>query len=121
VAAETVLVVDDDADVREVLTESLRAEGYAVVSADEGRKALELAETLRPAVILLDLRMEGMDGRAFLEARRSRAALARTPVIVITGAPDRTIESELQLPKPLALAEVVSAVRRLAKPERRPR
>ncbi|HET9596432.1 MAG TPA: response regulator [Anaeromyxobacteraceae bacterium] len=120
-AADTVLVVDDDADVREMLTESLRAEGFAVISADEGRKALELAESLRPAVILLDLTMEGMDGRAFLEARRSRAAVARTPVIVITGAPDRTIQSDLQLPKPLALEEVVSAVRRLARPDRRTR
>jgi CheY-like chemotaxis protein len=63
----TVLVVDDDKDIRESLRFLLADEGYAIVTADDGQEALELIPLLpNPAVILLDLQMPRLDGYAVL-------------------------------------------------------
>ena len=72
-----VLVVDDDAAIREVVQIIVEAEGYPVVTAAEGAEALRhLQSGLRPGVILLDLRMPGMDGRAFREVQGAEPELA---------------------------------------------
>ncbi len=113
-AGAAILIVEDDAEVRDALTEILRAEGFTVLAADEGRKALELTQIWRPAVILLDLAMEGMDGRAFLEAKRARPTIAEIPVIVMTGSRAAGVQSDVLMVKPLAVGDVMHAVRRLA-------
>jgi CheY-like chemotaxis protein len=73
-----VLVVDDDRDVRESLSNLLTAEGYSVLEVDNGQKALELLEcgSHLPRVILLDLAMPVIDGRQFLELPRRGANAA---------------------------------------------
>jgi signal transduction histidine kinase/CheY-like chemotaxis protein len=85
----TVLIVDDDPSFVRLLTRLLRtarpALAYEAHSAHNGREALALMETLRPDVVLLDLVMPEMDGRAVLAAMRQRAALAETPVILISA------------------------------------
>jgi CheY-like chemotaxis protein len=83
-ARGTVLVVDDDAAVRDGLVAFLRDEGYGALGAENGRRALEVLETIEaPRLILLDLMMPVMDGWQFLaeRARRSNA----TPVVLLSG------------------------------------
>ena len=60
--AERILVVDDDPQVREVVGELLTNEGYEVILATNGREAIELEETEKPHVILLDIKMPDIDG-----------------------------------------------------------
>ena len=112
-ATRPVLVVEDDADTRELLTDALREDGFDVIASDEGRKAIELATVLRPSVVLLDMAMAGMDGRTFLERRRSVPTLARTPVVVISGSDVTGVAADAILRKPLELREVLATVRRL--------
>jgi CheY-like chemotaxis protein len=86
--AGSVLVVDDDADLRIGLCEILVEEGYSVASAVDGADALaHLSEPAMPDIVLLDLRMPNMDGYAFLERRSTSPKLAEIPVIVISATP----------------------------------
>jgi CheY-like chemotaxis protein len=85
--APYVLVVEDDPDVRETLADTLREEGIAV---DEAANGLEALECMRendalPSVILLDLAMPVMDGRAFRDAQQRDPRLAAVPVILLSG------------------------------------
>jgi CheY-like chemotaxis protein len=79
----SVLVVDDDAEWRDALTEGLVAEGYVVATAENGSEALALLSTLEPDVIVTDLQMPIMDGHHLLAAVEKRGQ--RIPVIVVTG------------------------------------
>src|SRR6185503_13456436 len=82
----SVLVVDDDVDTREMVEQLLTAANYSVVTASDGREALELLETIRPALILLDVQMPVMDGAEFRQQQRRDPALLRIPTVVISGA-----------------------------------
>lgn len=86
-ATHHVLLVEDDADTRAAMTRLLGGAGFRVFSSDEGRKALELAETMRPAVVLLDLATQGMTGWEFLERRHTVPSLVDVPVVIVTGSP----------------------------------
>jgi CheY-like chemotaxis protein len=111
-ATPLLLVVEDDADTREVLVAALREAGYAVLASDEGRKALELAGAMRPAAVVLDLTMPGMDGREFLARRREVPGVARTPVVVVTGGDAGDVDANVVLTKPVDIATLVDAIRR---------
>jgi len=83
---ETVLVVEDDPLIRDGARQALSSEGCAVVTAENGRVALErLAEGPRPDVILLDLMMPEMDGFAFADEVNKHAEWRSIPIIVMTG------------------------------------
>jgi CheY-like chemotaxis protein len=80
-----VLIVEDDAGIRDELAAILGQEGYEVVTAADGRAALErLHWGLRPAVILLDLRMNVMTGWEFRAQQKKNVAVADIPVIAMT-------------------------------------
>lgn len=83
-APKTVLVVDDDADLRDAFAETLRDAGYQVQLASDGKEALAALEPA-PDLILLDLFMPEMDGWAFMAERRKHGAAAAIPVVVITA------------------------------------
>ncbi len=85
--AKTILVVDDKANVRQLLSEYLTGQGFKVVTATNGREALYAARHETPDVILLDIMMPEMDGYEFLRAyRRERS----TPVIILTAKEEET-------------------------------
>jgi DNA-binding NtrC family response regulator len=106
-----VLVVDDDNEIRHHLVNALVKVGHEVSSAADGHAALALAGDFDPDVILLDLQMPVMDGRAFAHARPSK----RARLIVISGNQDLpTIASAMGahrfLQKPFELDQVIAAV-----------
>jgi CheY-like chemotaxis protein len=83
--SKQVLIVEDDAGIRDELAAILVEEGYEVVAAGDGREALEqLHWGLRPAVILLDLRMKIMTGWEFRAEQKKDSAVADIPVIAMT-------------------------------------
>jgi CheY-like chemotaxis protein len=86
-AGEAIVVVEDDADTREALVDLLRLLGYAVATAENGRRALDLLRTMKdkPCLILLDIMMPVMNGWQFLEERGTDPALADIPVVVLTA------------------------------------
>ncbi|WP_165943315.1 response regulator [Roseicella aquatilis] len=94
-SAGLVLVIDDDAATRDLLTRFLRREGFAVRAAPEGVTGLRMARELRPNAILLDVMMPRMDGWAVLSAVKSDPALAETPVIMVTVVQERGLAFSL--------------------------
>jgi len=84
-AGRTILIVDDDAALVEVLRRRLEANGYQVVAAADGAEGLERAKAAAPDLIISDVIMPTMNGYAFVKALRAIPSLARTPVIILTG------------------------------------
>jgi YesN/AraC family two-component response regulator len=80
---ETILIVDDEKDICEVLDISLSDLGYKVHTAENGEEALRVFEKMRPSIVLTDIRMPGMDGIELL--RRIKVQHPETEVILITG------------------------------------
>jgi two-component system, OmpR family, response regulator MprA len=81
---DTVLVVDDERHVRTALRMMLHLEGYSVAEAADGRAALQRAHAAPPAVVLLDLRLPGLDGAQCCQALH--ATLPQVPVVLMTAA-----------------------------------
>ena len=79
----TILVVDDDHDILRLLSMRLEASGYHVVAVDSGEKAIVQVSLCRPAVVVTDLRMDGMDGMGLFNAvHKINSSL---PVIILTA------------------------------------
>jgi len=108
-----ILVVDDDADVRSAIAETLEDEGYRAAQAANGIAALDLARRGgTPALILLDLWMPVLDGWGFLERRAIDPALASVPVIVMSASPfERHVPGVHRLlKKPIRFEVLIDAV-----------
>lgn len=108
----TVLIVEDEEDLRELMRDALQMRGYSVVTAEEGSDALRKLEDIgRPCLILLDLLMPGMNGWDFFEQVRQRPELASVPVIVHSSASYRAPSGVTRvLQKPLAFERLLSVV-----------
>lgn len=87
-ARPTVLVVEDEDDVREMMELAVGGRGYHVVTAASGHEAVEVMETTHPDVVLLDLMLPGMDGWQVRAHMLGRPDLADVPVVVITAMGD---------------------------------
>lgn len=83
-AAGPILVIDDDESIRRLVVDFLTDEGFPVVAAADGEAALAIMDRVRPAVILLDMRMPILNGWGFAEALRQRGL--SIPVVVMTAA-----------------------------------
>lgn len=120
---DTVLLVEDDADVSDALAQVLTDEGYVVSRAANGVEALEhLREHPAPAVILLDLMMPVMDGFEFRRIQRGDPRIASVPVLCISaGVMDQRIdelECERTFKKPLDVSMLLETIARFAAPRR---
>ena len=118
-----VLVVEDDHLIRESLLEILQDNGYEAAGALHGEDALAHLETTatRPCLILLDLMMPVMDGRAFREEQLRRASIADIPVVVVSAHNDvadqvKDMHATSYLRKPVKLSELLRVVRSFCAP-----
>ncbi|TMB26044.1 MAG: response regulator [Deltaproteobacteria bacterium] len=115
-----VLVVDDDFDIREALSDVLASEGYSVLTAADGGEALErLRGGVRPAVMLLDLMMPRVSGVEVIDALRKDESLSKIPVVVCSanrgyGPDDLGVHDVLR--KPVSVEELLEAVARAIRP-----
>jgi two-component system chemotaxis response regulator CheY len=119
----TIVVIDDDDDIREVVREALHAEGYPTVGASNGQDALDLLHAAQehPRLILLDLMMPVMDGWDFLLNINTDPELSQIPVGLMSAHPSirRAFDgyqqkygfTRLLLPKPLDMTRLLSMVR----------
>ncbi|MCP3142550.1 response regulator [Pyxidicoccus xibeiensis] len=119
--APVVLVVDDDPDILEALSEILEAEGFEIRRARNGKEALERLEPEPPNLILLDLMMPVMDGWEFAQRMRQKPTVADIPIIVLSA--DRNVGSKAadigavgHLAKPFELNDLLDMVRRSLNP-----
>ncbi|HVY45744.1 MAG TPA: response regulator [Minicystis sp.] len=110
-APATVLVVDDDADLRESVAAALSDAGYDVREAESGQRAIESVARAAPSVILLDLMMPDGNGWEVLERLRARVPGAHIPVIVMSAyASAAPAGARSLLRKPIHRDELLSAV-----------
>ncbi len=111
----TILVVDDVPNIRTLVASYLEQEGFRVVTAANGRQALEVAAATRPALIILDLMMPEMDGYAFI---RQYTRVHPTPIIVLTARVDENdkvlgleLGADDYVTKPFSMRELTARVR----------
>lgn len=83
---KTVLVVDDDPDIRASVTALLEANDFATMSASNGEEGLARARESAPDIVLLDLLMPGGSGMKFLNASKTDPVLKKVPVVIVSGA-----------------------------------
>ncbi|MBI3553334.1 MAG: response regulator [Elusimicrobia bacterium] len=81
----TILIADDNAAIRRVLARSLASPDLDTLEASDGLKALEAVRALRPDLILLDVRMPGMNGREVCKVLKSDSATRDIPILLLTG------------------------------------
>ena len=84
----TILIVEDEQDIRELLAYNLEKEGYATVQAADGKEGLELARSRKPDLILLDLMLPKMDGLAVCRELERDSGTVRIPIIMLTAKGD---------------------------------
>lgn len=106
-----VLVVDDDANIPEMLDMVLTSEGFEVIPAAHGAAALALLDRVRPHVILLDMKMPVMDGWELLRRYRQRPG-EQVPVVVLSAAQDDTrrasdVGADAYIAKPFAIDDLI--------------
>lgn len=88
---KSILVVEDDDDIRNVLTDLLESEGYKAYSARNGLEALEILKSIEhPCLVLLDMMMPIMNGREFIDQVKKDTRLAPIPILVVSAIADGT-------------------------------
>jgi DNA-binding response OmpR family regulator len=124
----TVLVVEDDPDIVEVLVYNLRREGFVVDSVGDGERGLALALAKRPDVVLLDLMLPGMDGMEVCRRLRAQENGADLPVIMLTAKGEETdvvlgleMGADDYVTKPFSPREVLARVKALLRRKERER
>ena len=123
---QLILIADDDAKHRKLLTDVLQAEGHATLTAENGQRAIELARSAKPGLILMDIQMPVLDGLSAIKVLKADHDTRLISVIVITasvmrGDRDRLLEAGFDgyLSKPISIMELRATVNRClgGKPE----
>jgi CheY-like chemotaxis protein len=112
---KSVLVADDEFGILMVLEMVLEDAGYQVLTAGNGRQALEIASAERPDLIFLDWMMPIMDGPSTAMAMRQVPRLANTPIVIMSGAPESSLKTRFTdyvafLRKPFRDSDVMHAL-----------
>jgi DNA-binding response OmpR family regulator len=84
-ASRTVLLLEDNESVRELIKVLLETEGYSIIEASDGQDGLAKAEQLHPDLMILDLMMPGVDGEKVLKTMRRHSKLRTVPILVVSG------------------------------------
>lgn len=111
-----ILIVDDTAEIRDLVADALADEGYAVACAANGAEALMVAARAKPALVLLDLNMPVLDGWGFARVARERGI--HTPIVLLTAAGEaarhaQEIGAADFVGKPFDLVELLDTVTRV--------
>jgi CheY-like chemotaxis protein len=115
--AVDVLLVDDEEDVRMLISEILSRAGYTVRTASDGRHAMEVLDHVRPSVIIMDLQMPVMNGAEFRAEQRRNREWIKIPTVVMTGTTDEPmldLAVEETLKKPVRAFKLLEIVGRHA-------
>jgi two-component system phosphate regulon response regulator PhoB len=117
-SGETVVVIEDEPDIREVITLQLGRDGFRVSESSDGREGLDLVRRLRPDVVLLDVMLPGMDGIEVCKALKADAETRSIPVIMVTARDDETdvvlglgVGADDYVKKPFGTKELVARVK----------
>ena len=94
--ANRILVVDDEKEIRDLLTIYLAQDGYQVSVASNGEEAIDIAKKESPQVILLDVKMPGIDGIETCKRLKEEKETQSIPVIMVTAHQDRDVEAYLE-------------------------
>ncbi len=119
----SVLVVDDDPNIRKMIVAALRREGYRFFEATNGREALVLMRAEHPDVVVLDLMMPIVSGWDVLRERLSEPDLTRIPVIIVSAHRDADLGHAIDngvcafLPKPFDIGTLTALVRSCVQPQ----
>ncbi len=118
VAKETILIVDDEADLLELIEYNLKKEGYNVLKAENGSEGIRLARKHHPDLILLDIMMPRMTGFEVCKVIREDNDLKQVPVIFLTARSDEETEvtgldvgADDFLPKPISTVKLVARIK----------
>ena len=116
--AKTILIVDDEQDILDLLQFNLKAEGYQILAAKDGEKALELAESSQPDLIILDIMLPGKDGWEVIRELRNNEETQHLPVIFLTAKDseiDEVVGLELgaddYLVKPISIRKLLARIK----------
>ncbi|HEY8201479.1 MAG TPA: response regulator, partial [Actinomycetota bacterium] len=114
----TILIVEDEKDIRELVRFHLEQEGYGVLEAESGEEALRRAEAERPALVVLDIMLPGTDGLQVCRRLRATSATSALPIVMLTAKAaevDRVLGLEIgaddYLTKPFSPRELVARVK----------
>jgi DNA-binding response OmpR family regulator len=114
----TVLIVEDEKEIRDLLAHYLRKEGFSPVLASDGESAILNARKEKPDLVLLDILLPKADGLEVLRAIRSDETIGRTPVVMLTAKGDETdrivgleLGADDYIPKPFSPREVVARIK----------
>jgi CheY-like chemotaxis protein len=110
--AFTVLIVDDEPDVRRILLDVLRDEGYQVITAEDGSRALELAANYHPDIVLSDVAMPRLDGVTL--AHRLAHWNPPIPVVLMSAAHSRGVGTMPFIAKPFDLDDMLDMIETMA-------
>ena len=116
----SILLVDDDPNLRDMLRAMLEMGGFAVIEAEDGLDALEKLEEITPDVLVLDVMMPNLDGVSLCKQLRNDAEFVSLPIIILSGKTQhRAVEegmaagANLYLCKPITVDELIRSVREL--------
>jgi CheY-like chemotaxis protein len=109
----SVLIVDDEDDVRESVRDVVEMVGCTAIMASSGAEALAILAGRQPCLIVLDLLMPGMTGAEMLEVMRRQPEHASTPVLISTSAPERAPRGVPVLAKPIDVDALCGWMRRM--------
>jgi DNA-binding response OmpR family regulator len=123
----SILIVEDDKEIRDLLAHYLRKEGFQPLVACDGEEGLAKARTGKPDLILLDILLPKMDGLELLRKIRAEREIARTPVAMLTAKGDETdrivgleLGADDYIPKPFSPREVVARIKAIFRRSRKP-
>lgn len=114
----TILIVDDERDILDLIEYNLKKEGFVVVTAEDGEEGIEKARQVKPDLVLLDIMMPKMDGLEVIDMMRQDANLKDIPVIFLTARSDEKTEvkgldrgADDFLTKPISTTKLVSRIK----------